>query len=241
MSPRKPRGSENPLSRERVVVEALCIVDEDGLEALTMRALGNRLGVDPMAVYYHIPNKEALLDGILEAVWAELSLPAPGADGDVAADEPAWQTELWQIAFAMRDTLRRHPNALPVLATRPNVSGPGFLLTDRALGAVLRSGLPVEEAFLIVNAAAQFILGHVLAEHQTVEEEDNERIMAAFERSRTATPPDGHAQYPNIEHAFGSGLNLREVTMDRIFESGLRTILRGIEAQIRELHQRSSL
>lgn len=236
MSPRKPRRNEEPLSRERVVAEALRILDEDGIEALTMRKLGTRLGVDPMAVYYHIPNKDALLDGIVEAVWAELSLPSPGLyGGDHDASETAtWQEELWQIARAMRDTLRRHPNALPVMAARPNVSRPGFQLTDRALGAILRSGLPADEAFLIVNAAAQFILGHVLAEVQTVAEDDDTRIMTAFQHAQADVEiPDGNP-YPNIAHAFRSGLELRDITMDRIFESGLHTILRGLEARIHD-------
>ena len=239
MSPRKPRKEENPLSRERVVAEALRIVDEDGLDALTMRALGKRLDVDPMAIYYHIPNKDALLDGIVEAVWSELSLPPPPQNTDYqdAPDAPSWQDELWQIAYTMRDTLHRHPKALPVLATRPNVSRPGFRLTDRALGAVLRSGLPVEDAFLIVNAAAQYILGHVLAEVQSVAEDDDERIRAAFHQA-TADPEEGsRSPYPNLEHAFRSGLELREITTERIFESGLRTILRGLEARIREFEQ----
>lgn len=241
MSPRKPRTDENPLSRDRVVAEALRIVDQDGLDALTMRALGKRLGVDPMAVYYHIPNKDALLDGIVEAVWAELSLPPPRqyiGDGDGnggVLDVLSWQDELWQIAYAMRDTLRRHPNALPVLAMRPNVSRPGFQLTDRALGAVLGSGLPMEEAFLIVNAAAQFILGHVLAEVQSVADDEDERIQAAFQQATTDHDAAGRNAYPNLEHAFRSGLDLREITLDRIFDSGLHTILRGLEARVREL------
>ena len=235
MSPRKPRKEESPLSRERVVAEALRIVDEDGVDALTMRALGSRLGVDPMAVYYHIPNKGALLDGIVEAVWSELSLPPESAGDGGASDGSSWQEELWQIACAMRDTLRRHPNALPVLATRPNVSRPGFRLTDRALGAVLRSGLAVEEAFLIVNAAAQFILGHVLAEVQTVAEDEDERIQAAFHQAAADSDAGSRGPYPNLESAFRSGLELREITTDRIFESGLRTILRGLQARSREL------
>src|SRR5208337_4377183 len=65
----KPReGSGLPLERERIVQTALELVDRDGLDALSMRRLGAELGVDPMAIYYHIPNKQALLEAIVEAV-----------------------------------------------------------------------------------------------------------------------------------------------------------------------------
>ena len=60
------------LTRERVVAAALGIVDREGLDALTMRALGRTLGVDPMAVYHHLPNKAAILDAVAEAVIAEV-------------------------------------------------------------------------------------------------------------------------------------------------------------------------
>lgn len=93
---------------------ALDIVDRDSLDGLTMRALGRELGADPMAAYYHLPNKTAVLDGIVEAVWSELDLPEPSSQ--------PWQERLEAIARAIRDTLRRHPNALPILATRPPTS-----------------------------------------------------------------------------------------------------------------------
>ena len=63
-TPREGRGRRTPLSRERILEEALRLVDEEGLRALTMRALGKRLGVDPMSVYNHVPGKAALGQGI---------------------------------------------------------------------------------------------------------------------------------------------------------------------------------
>ena len=62
------------LSRERAIAAALTIVDRDGLDGLTMRALGRELRADPMAVYHHLPNKEAILDGVVEAVLSEIPL-----------------------------------------------------------------------------------------------------------------------------------------------------------------------
>ena len=68
------KGRGTSLTRQRIVTAALEIVDREGLAALSMRRLGSELGVDPMAAYYHIPNKDALLDAIVEAVMAEIDL-----------------------------------------------------------------------------------------------------------------------------------------------------------------------
>ena len=82
MSPRK-KGVE-PLARERIVEAAVKIIDDEGLEALSMRRLGAALGVNPMAAYYHVPNKAALYDLVLEALMAAVDLsridPARVAD-----------------------------------------------------------------------------------------------------------------------------------------------------------------
>lgn len=221
MSPRS-RDPRSPLTRQRVVSAALRIVDRDGLDGLTMRALGRELGVDPMAAYYHVPNKAALLDGVVEAVWSELSLPEP-------SDQP-WQLQLEQIARAMRETLRRHPNALPILATRPNMSAAGFRLTDRTLGVLLQAGLPAAEALDFVNAAGEFLLGHALAEagppFAGLAPGDDD-ILAAI--------TDAAGQYPHLTAALAA-TDLREITMDRIFEAGLATMRRGLEARLAALH-----
>ncbi|GAB3995459.1 hypothetical protein GCM10029992_12750 [Glycomyces albus] len=64
-----------PLTRKRIIEAAVAIVDESGVERLTMRTLGERLGVDPMAVYHHLPNKAAVLDGVVEHMWAGSNCP----------------------------------------------------------------------------------------------------------------------------------------------------------------------
>ncbi len=219
MSPQDPRP---PLSRERVIQAALQIVDRDGLDGLTMRALGHELGADPMAAYYHLPNKAAVLDGVVEAVWSELELPDE-------SDQP-WQTQLEQIARAMRDTLRRHPNALPILATRPNLSTAGFRLTDRTLAALLQAGLPGDEAFAFVNAAGEFLLGHALAESApALPGTEDADILSAVDDAQATE------EFPHLARVLGE-VDLRTLTMDRIFEGGIAILLGGLERRLDELH-----
>ena len=99
------------LTRERIVSSALALVDREGLSALSMRRLGAELGVDPMAVYYYVPNKDALLDAIVEAVMGEIDL---GIDDKSASPED----RIMCAARAYRDVMLAHANALPAVLSR---------------------------------------------------------------------------------------------------------------------------
>jgi TetR/AcrR family transcriptional regulator, tetracycline repressor protein len=221
----KRRGKSNEklaLNRERVLAAALQVLDRDAVDGLTMRALGRELDVDPMAVYHYFPNKAAVLDGLVEAVWAELELPS-------LTDE-AWQIQLERIAAAVRRTLLRHPHALPVMATRPNRSIQGFRLTDRTLGVLRLAGLPPLEALEVVNAAGEFLLGHALAEagvpQLTEGAADDHAILTAFEDAST------REAFPHLAEAFACGVTLSAISMDRIFDAGIAALRRGIEKRI---------
>src|SRR5262245_45363112 len=102
----RPSADPIPLSRERVCREALALVDEEGLEALSMRRLGARLGVEAMSLYRHVRNKADLLDALHVAVLADIAPePPPAVDGD----EPEWRLLLGGMARALRAALLRHP------------------------------------------------------------------------------------------------------------------------------------
>jgi AcrR family transcriptional regulator len=101
---------EQPLGRELVLSTALELVDSEGLDALTMRRLGQELGRDPMSLYRYAGNRAALLDGVTELVLDELS---------IFPDDKDWQTQLRRIAHDLRLLALRHPNVVPLLVTRP--------------------------------------------------------------------------------------------------------------------------
>ena len=212
-----PSSDRPALSRRRVVAAALDIVDRDGVEGLTMRGLGRQLGVDPMAAYYHVPNKQAILDGVVEAVWAELQLPAP-------SDAP-WQEQLADVARAIRANLARHPNALPVMASRPNLSTPGFEAVDHILGLLLDAGLDPHRALEFVNASGEFLLGHALAETSAPLPQRDDDILDAV-----LTADNGEA-LPHLRRVLDE-VDLPQVTMDSIFETGLAALIDGIEQRI---------
>jgi AcrR family transcriptional regulator len=132
------------ISRDLLIRTALHIVDRDGLDALSMRKLGAELGVDPMTAYRHLPNKEALLDGVVEAVVSEV---------DLEVDESlSWEDQLRQLIRADMDAMLAHPNVLPVLARRPLTTPGSLRLVELAFQIMADAGVPLYDAALAINA-----------------------------------------------------------------------------------------
>ncbi|GAA3698238.1 TetR/AcrR family transcriptional regulator C-terminal domain-containing protein [Arthrobacter ginkgonis] len=168
---RRPR-----LNRDLVLAAALHLVDTEGLDALTMRRLGQILDRDPMALYRYAPNRAALLDGVTELVIQELVIePA----------DPDWQSQLRQTAHAFRALALAHPHVVPLLVTRP-LSTPlglrplGTLRPlEQILGLLTHAGFSPENALHIYRAYYGYLYGHILNELQEliVDPEENEDLL----------------------------------------------------------------
>lgn len=141
------------IARADVLRAALAIVDDEGLEGLTMRRLGRALGVEAMSLYRHVANKEAVLDGVHEAVLADVRWPQTTG---------VWQRDVVSGALALRDALRRHPNVLPLFATRPATTDASLAHLERAL-AQLEAPLPdLTTRVMAVQSVLALVLGHAL-------------------------------------------------------------------------------
>ena len=103
-------GRRPPLTRQRVLTAALQLVDEEGLDALTRRRLGQELDRDAMALYRHAPDRSSLLDGIVELVLDELHIPD---------DVPDWRWQLSRTAHDFRRLCLAHPHVISLIVTRP--------------------------------------------------------------------------------------------------------------------------
>jgi AcrR family transcriptional regulator len=172
----QPTARRTALTREQILTAAVAIIDAAGVEALTMRRLGQALGRDPMAIYRHAADKEALLDGVVEHVAAELITPHEpdsNVDRDTDGDRDGdWEAVLRRIAHTFRRVALAHPHVVPLLLTRP-LSGP---LALRPLGTLR----PLEELLELFSTAGfdqsgalhaarlftGFLYGHVLHELQ---------------------------------------------------------------------------
>ena len=121
-------GRRPALTREQILTAAVAIIDAEGVEALTMRRLGQALDRDPMAIYRHAADKDALLDGVVEHVAAELiTSREPDSNGD-----ENWEAVLHRTAHTFRRVALAHPHVVPLLLTRP-LAGP---LARRPLGSL---------------------------------------------------------------------------------------------------------
>jgi AcrR family transcriptional regulator len=144
-----------PLTKARVIEAALSVVDGEGLPALNMRRLGGKLGVKAMAVYKHFPNKDAVLDGIVACVLRDLS---------EAAGEGDWREGFRSSFLALRRLLLAHPNALPLVASRPLSSPQLARRLESTRDLLLDAGLPEDRALHLLHAGMSLTLGYLWLE-----------------------------------------------------------------------------
>ncbi|KOU60700.1 TetR family transcriptional regulator [Streptomyces sp. MMG1533] len=165
------RGRYGRLSRERVLASALELVDREGLSALSMRRLGAELGVEAMALYRYAEGKDALLDGLVEALYLELEERLAAEPGtSTSTGKTAWRSELHRIARATYDVCFAHPQAVPLLTTRmlaiPLAQRPLAVLKDheRVLTLLAEADLDEVRTSAVFRAYTAWLLGYVSAE-----------------------------------------------------------------------------
>ena len=158
-----PTSYRKHLSREVLVREALALLDREGLDALTMRNLADRLGVVPNALYRHVKDKDDLLDGVLDEAVASVPLPPGHLD---------WDDGLVALATAIRATMLEHPAITSLVVSRPSL-GPGSLaIGEYGFGVMLEAGFTPRLAERSLNLILTYTLGFVALEvprvHQPV-------------------------------------------------------------------------
>ncbi|MBN0048222.1 TetR/AcrR family transcriptional regulator C-terminal domain-containing protein [Streptomyces actuosus] len=189
------RGRYGQLSRERVLASALELVDREGLGALSMRRLGGELGVEAMALYRYASSKDALLDGLVEALHLELEERLAAEPGGPAADAaPAWRSGLHRVARTMYDVCLTHPQAVPLLATRmlavPLARRPAAVLRhhERVLALLAEAGFDEADASAAFRAFTAWLLGYVSVELQPMVD-NPEESDPAFRLGLHRIPP----------------------------------------------------
>lgn len=145
-----------PLSRERIVVEALALIDRDGLDRLSMRRLGSCLGVEAMSLYNHVNNKDDLLDGVVDLMLSRVEVPTPDVGG--------WRDRLRALALNFRALGLDHPEAFVLLVDRPKRSLRSWEPLLESYRIFRSLGLSEQAAADAYHAAAGFVVGSVLSE-----------------------------------------------------------------------------
>lgn len=207
----KTPATRKALSRERILRTALSIVDREGLEAISMRRVGEELGVEAMSLYNHVANKAAILDGIFETVLAELP---------PARRSASWQAALRDRARALRAVLRAHPNTLSIFATRPAVTPAAIAHVEMVLEVLRSAGFSVEDSLSALQVLSAFVVGHTVASYAP---------RPADEASWPAYDRLSEEQFPRVREA---ARQLAAHDLEKEFELGLEMMLSGLELRL---------
>lgn len=193
-----PASGRQGLDRRRIVGGAVSIIDDEGLKALTMRRLGEYLGVEAMAIYHHIHGREELLDAVVEAVIDELY-----ADPEVHMDATEWQEYLYRLAHGVRRIALAHPEVFPLVCTRPPaapwVRPPlrSLRWMESFLETLHRCGFSDNASVAAYQIFSSFLLGNLLLEVS------NKGVdISPTEETDIDEPPSSAAvtDYPRLNH-----------------------------------------
>jgi TetR/AcrR family tetracycline transcriptional repressor len=203
-------ASRRPLTRERILEAAVGIIDEEGLEALSMRRLGAKLGVEAMSIYNHVPNKDALLQAVADHLISLTATPAEGT----------WKERLSTRLRSMRASLKQHPNTIPLLVRYHAHSTESFRVIEDGLGALRQAGFGPEETIMVQRVLSAFTIGTAVIE-------SGEPIGGGVDEERGLPQVDlPLADFPCLHELRGYH---RRCEFDETFERALEVILDGLE------------
>ena len=208
-------GRRPKVSREQVLDAALELADEGGLPAVTMASVGARLGVEAMSLYRHIGNKEEMLDGLVDRVFAEIEVPADARD---------WRDALGRRAVSVHAALRRHPWAIGLMESRSR-PGPATLGHHDAMVAILlRAGFDGRGATRVYNVIDSYVYGFALQEATLPFSSPEE--MSSMSDQMLAAVADAYPHLASVQRELvGSGFDYADE-----FEAGLDIIMGALPA-----------
>jgi len=210
-SARPPRA---PLTRERILHAAIEVADQNGIEALTMRRLGHRLGVEAMSLYNHVEDKDDILDGVVELIAAQFEVPT-GA--------PDWKTSIRSSAISVHGVLFQHPWASSVIESRARAGPVRLRLLDAQVGVLAGAGFPMPIVIRTLVALDSHTYGFTLQEQAwTLPADEAPELAAALADDLPADT------YPNVEAMLDFVTTTRPGTLVD-FEFGLDLLLDGLE------------
>jgi AcrR family transcriptional regulator len=230
ISPDPKKRRTSGFSGELVLQTALQIIDEEGVEGLSMRRLARALDRDPMSIYRHAATKAELLDGVVELVLGQLTVDITDED---------WAAQLRHVAHQFRDIARSHPHVVPLLVTRPLSTPLGLrpLGTLRPLEAILelliRAGFSDVDALHVYRSFYGFVQGHVLNELQELvhnHEETDDLLRLGLHRLPLREFPRLRSLAPTLAVYDGAAE----------LDQGVDMLLAGLQSQLRPSGPRRS-
>jgi AcrR family transcriptional regulator len=184
--------SREPLSRERVLETAVRLADLHGIEWLSMRKLADELGVAAMTLYYYVPNKTELIDGMIDIVFSEIEPPSLEVD---------WKTAMRRRALSTREALNRHRWAVGNMEGRTDHGAANLRLHDAVLGCLRAAGFSVEMTVHAYSVQDAYIYGFALQETDMSSETPDD--FAAEAQRQMDAYQDVLADYPHLVEVVG--------------------------------------
>lgn len=207
-------GRRTSLTRARIVESGLRFIDEHGLAALSMHKLGAALDVKGMSLYHHVANKDDLLDGVVEALWTEIAAEAsPSAN---------WRDSVRALAHAVRNVLRRHPNAAPLIYSQQHMPQPALRVVQAHVTALVAAGFDETLAYDLMRTIWSYAFGSAFAEITWTTAEPGCAVDVR-QMLRPGTPED---------LALVADVFCGQADMDAQFQLGLDLMLDGIDSPI---------
>jgi AcrR family transcriptional regulator len=214
------------LTRQRVVTEALAVIAQDGVQAMSMRALAARLGVVPGALYHHVGNKQQLQDLVLDGVLAEV---------DFHTDPSlAWPQQLKILATRLRQVLEAHPGVAGILKTRDPLGPHSLALAEAFLSPLQAAGFADREAGLAFFLLVDYTIGFAVSGTPTSINEQRVRdpaIRTQLHEFFRSLPPD---RFPAL---VALGEHVWVDNRDQRFTAGLQVLVDGLEHARRFPHR----
>jgi AcrR family transcriptional regulator len=206
------------LSRERVLETAVAFADRHGLEALSMRKLGQELGASAMSAYYYFATKEQLVDGMVDVVFSEIEPPSLELD---------WKTAMRQRAISTREALNRHRWAIGHMEGRTDHGPANLRLHEAALGCLRAAGFSLEATVHAYSVQDAYIYGFVLQESDMTPTTPDD--FAAEAQRQMDVYADMLADYPNLVEVVGGHVAKVGYDYTKEFLFGLDLILAGLD------------
>jgi AcrR family transcriptional regulator len=207
-----------PLSRERVLETAVTFADRHGLEALSMRKLADELSVAAMSLYYHVPNKVELVDGMIDIVFGEIEPPSLDVD---------WKTAMRRRAVSTRDALNRHRWAVGQMEGRSTHGPANLRLHNDVLGCLRAAGFSLEMTVHAYSVQDAYIYGFALQETDMSPETPED--FAAVAEQQMHDYAAVLADYPHLVEVVGGHVAKAGYDYAGEFLFGLDLILDGLD------------
>ena len=218
MSSEATTETRAPLSRERVLETAVALADRHGLEWLSMRKLADELQVAAMSLYYHVPNKVELIDGMIEIVFGEIAPPALDVD---------WKTAMRRRAVSTREALNRHRWAVGQMEGRTTHGPANLRLHNAVLGCLRTAGFSLEMTVHAYSMQDAYIYGFALQETDMTPETSGD--FAEVAERQMDTYKDVLADYPYLVEVVGGHVAKAGYDYATEFLYGLDLILDGLD------------